>query len=260
MSLGYTASDVLGSRMRRAGPPSRPAAAAHAASASCPDGPFRLGGVRRRRRRPGDHGFSHASSTAVATSTSALFGIYRWGWGFSTSQGFNGDTALIACFASSWTPAMGRRWHADPFGFLRPSNELPALFGSAPPATPPRHGRGHLPDGVGCWTAAFRAIEVCRMVAGIVAPLLSFRDFGRLAGPRPAVPRIHVRGARFLACATHSSGGAPVLGRESGARQRQFQPVPNRRTSDHSDHPAREPPGLPHERNRKGGRASSDPR
>jgi hypothetical protein len=26
-------------------------------------------------------GFSRASSTAAATSTSALFGIYRWGWG-----------------------------------------------------------------------------------------------------------------------------------------------------------------------------------
>jgi hypothetical protein len=70
--------------------------------------------------------------------TSALFGIYRWGWGFSTSQDFNGDIALIACFASSWTPAMVRRWHADPFGFLRPWNEVPALMGSAPPATPPR--------------------------------------------------------------------------------------------------------------------------
>jgi hypothetical protein len=43
--------------------------------------------------------FSRASSTAAATSTSALFGIYRWGWGFSTSQDFNGDIALIACFA-----------------------------------------------------------------------------------------------------------------------------------------------------------------
>jgi hypothetical protein len=64
-------------------------------------------------------GFSRASSTAAATNTSALFGIYRWGWGFSTSQDFNGDIALIACFASSWTPAMVRRWHADPFGFLR---------------------------------------------------------------------------------------------------------------------------------------------
>ena len=87
-------------------------------------------------------GWSRASSTAAATNTSALFGIYRWGWGFSTSQDFNGDIALIACFASSWTPAMVRRWHADPFGFLRPWNEVPALMGSAPPATPPSTGTG----------------------------------------------------------------------------------------------------------------------
>jgi hypothetical protein len=38
---------------------------------------------------------------------------------------------------------MVRRWHADPFGFLRPWNELPALFGSASPAaTPPSTGAG----------------------------------------------------------------------------------------------------------------------
>jgi hypothetical protein len=61
-------------------------------------------------------GFSRASSTATATNTSALFGICRWGWGFSTSQDFNGDIALIACFASSWTPAMVRRWHACAHG------------------------------------------------------------------------------------------------------------------------------------------------
>jgi hypothetical protein len=83
-------------------------------------------------------GWSRGSSTAAATNTSALFGIYRWGWGFSTSQDFNRDIALIACFASSWTPAMVRRWHADPFGFLRPWGEVPAIMGSAPPATPPR--------------------------------------------------------------------------------------------------------------------------
>src|ERR687898_495836 len=96
-------------------------------------------------------GFSRASSTAAATNTSALFGIYRWGWGFSTSQDFNGDIALVACFASSWTPAMVRQWHADPFGFLPPWNEVPALMGRPPPATPPLTGTGcgHLPDGVG---------------------------------------------------------------------------------------------------------------
>jgi Concanavalin A-like lectin/glucanases superfamily len=49
-------------------------------------------------------GWSRASSTAAATNTSASFGIYRWGWGFSTSQDFNGDIALIACFASSGPP------------------------------------------------------------------------------------------------------------------------------------------------------------
>jgi hypothetical protein len=37
---------------------------------------------------------------------------------------------------------MIRRWHADPFGFLRPWNEVPALMGSAPPATPPSTGTG----------------------------------------------------------------------------------------------------------------------
>jgi hypothetical protein len=67
------------------------------------------------------------------------------GWGFSTSQDFNGDIALIACFAASWTPAMIRRWHADPFGFLRPWNEVPALIASAPPATPPRPARAWSP-------------------------------------------------------------------------------------------------------------------
>ena len=68
--------------------------------------------------------------------------LYRWGWGFSISQDFNGDIALIACFASSWTPAVARRWHADPFGFLRPWGEVPALMGSTPPATPPSTGTG----------------------------------------------------------------------------------------------------------------------
>ena len=37
---------------------------------------------------------------------------------------------------------MVRRWHADPFGFLRPWNEVPALMGSAPPAKPPSTGTG----------------------------------------------------------------------------------------------------------------------
>jgi hypothetical protein len=83
-------------------------------------------------------GFSRASSTAAATNTGALFGIYRWGWGFSTSQDFNGDIALIACFASSWTPAMVRRWHADPFGFLPHGTNCLRSLAACHPPRPPR--------------------------------------------------------------------------------------------------------------------------
>src|SRR5262245_45211262 len=39
-------------------------------------------------------------------------------------------------------PAMVRRWRANPFGFLRPWNELPALMVSATPSTPPSTGTG----------------------------------------------------------------------------------------------------------------------
>ena len=34
------------------------------------------------------------------------------------------------------------RWHADPFGFLRPWGEVPALLGSAPPTTSHSTGTG----------------------------------------------------------------------------------------------------------------------
>ena len=72
-----------------------------------------------------------------------FFGLYLDGnLVASSTAANNGDIALIACFAASWTPAMIRRWHADPFGFLRPWNEVPALMGSAPPATPPSTGIG----------------------------------------------------------------------------------------------------------------------
>jgi len=87
-------------------------------------------------------GISRANSTAANTNISDAFGIYRSSWGFSTNQDFNGDIALILCCGACWTGHMVRRWHADPFGFLRPWNEVPALIGSAPPATPPSTGTG----------------------------------------------------------------------------------------------------------------------
>jgi hypothetical protein len=37
---------------------------------------------------------------------------------------------------------MIRRWNADPFGFLRPWGEVPALICSASPVTPPATGTG----------------------------------------------------------------------------------------------------------------------
>jgi hypothetical protein len=105
-------------------------------------------------------GWSRRSSTAAATNANALFGIYRWGWGFSISQDFNGDIALIACFASAWTAAMVRRLHADPFGFLRPWANCLRSWGGAPRhADLDRHGRGHVPDGVASGTARIRAVD-----------------------------------------------------------------------------------------------------
>jgi hypothetical protein len=78
----------------------------------------------------------------TATSTSALFGTYRWGWGFSTTQDFNGDIALIACFASFWSPP----WCGG--GTLIRSGSCArgtSCMGSAPPATPPSIGTGVVP-------------------------------------------------------------------------------------------------------------------
>jgi hypothetical protein len=58
-------------------------------------------------------------------------------------QDFNGDIALVACFAASWTAATIRRWNADPFGFLCSWNDVPA-HESAAPAAPPSTGTGEV--------------------------------------------------------------------------------------------------------------------
>jgi hypothetical protein len=67
-------------------------------------------------------GFSHASTTAAATSTSILFGIYRWGRASRRRKTSTATSRSSRCFASSWPFPIVRRWHADPFGFLRPWN------------------------------------------------------------------------------------------------------------------------------------------
>jgi hypothetical protein len=87
------------------------------------------------------------SSTAAATGTSDTSGIYRWGRGFSSSQDFNGDIALIACFASSWTsPWCGAGTPIRSASCARGTRCLRSLAGRHPPLH--RHRRGHLPDGV----------------------------------------------------------------------------------------------------------------
>ena len=62
--------------------------------------------------------------------------------GLLHQPGLQRHIALILCCGACWTGHMVRRWHADPFGFLRPWNEVPALMASAPPATPPSTGTG----------------------------------------------------------------------------------------------------------------------
>jgi hypothetical protein len=94
-------------------------------------------------------GFSRANSTATQTKTSNLFGIYRCGWSFSTNQDLNGDIALIACFAASWTPAMVRR--CTPIRSASCAHGARSLRSWAvrhPQRPLDRHQRGHLPHGV----------------------------------------------------------------------------------------------------------------
>ena len=82
-------------------------------------------------------------TNTVAVPASGSWTIYKWGWQSSGSQALDEALRLFfGAFGAASDDAMVRRWHADPFGFLRSWNEVPALFGSAPPATPPSTGTG----------------------------------------------------------------------------------------------------------------------
>jgi hypothetical protein len=78
---------------------------------------------------------------------------------------------------------MVRRWHADPFGFLRPWNELPAVMGSAPPSTRPSTGSGVVtfPMGWLPWTARIRAAGLLTWGAPWLAGLVQLIS---LASPK----------------------------------------------------------------------------
>ena len=87
--------------------------------------------------------WSRKSSTAANTATSTAWSIFRFGWGFSDQPGLQWRHRPDRVLRRVLDPGcMIRRWNADPFGFLRPWNELPALMWSAPPVTPPSAGSG----------------------------------------------------------------------------------------------------------------------
>jgi Concanavalin A-like lectin/glucanases superfamily len=72
-------------------------------------------------------------TSSVATSVAKTF--RRFGWSWAQNEDFNGDIGLAVVSASKWTRAMVARWHADPFGFLRPWGAV--LTAGAPPPPPP---------------------------------------------------------------------------------------------------------------------------
>jgi hypothetical protein len=216
-------------------------------------------------------GWPRASSTATATNTSVPFGIYRWGWGFSTSQDCNGDIALIACFASSWIPAMVRRWHADAFGFLRPWNEVPALFGSAPPATPPRPAPASSPSSWGRANVqhrlCFRRTEApmacaptrLRSLLPAAGPSIAGAGSSRAAGDSTK-PRCRSSGRSApLGTTARSSAGAPITSRHAlaGDRCGAHRAKCRQRTADHAAPAVSPQPAVPTGARAEPGRESS---
>ena len=158
-------------------------------------------------------GISRANSTAANTNTSDAFGIYRWGWGFSTNQDFNGDIALILCCGACWTGHMVRRWHADPFGFLRPLERGACAHRECATRHAPvdRHRRGHLPHGIasnGLVSAS------CRVIGPRRAPRPGSGGRARdpdhdpgLPGPGKACARLSAKPRWLRAGACHSAAG-----------------------------------------------------
>jgi hypothetical protein len=105
--------------------------------------------IYRRPINPSTSALSHGQSN-VATSTSALFGIYRWGWGFSTSQDFNGDMGAHRVLRLILDPRHGAALARRSVRLPAPMERGACAHGQCAPRHAPldRHGRGHLPDGV----------------------------------------------------------------------------------------------------------------
>jgi hypothetical protein len=66
---------------------------------------------------------------------------------------------------------MVRRWHADPFGFLRPWERAARAHDECATrhASRDRHRRGHLPDGVASYRGSASMIDWIKSAQGIAA-------------------------------------------------------------------------------------------
>jgi hypothetical protein len=97
---------------------------------------------------------------------------------------------------------MVRWWHADPLGFLRPWNEVPAIMAVRHPQRPlDRHWRGCLPDGV--------------------ASSLSKLSRGRLQGVHPDLVRVVECACGSRLRTSGSKACARVSARRAGRARRQ---------------------------------------
>ena len=81
-------------------------------------------------------------STAAATNTSALFGIFRCGWGLSTNAGLQWRHRAHRVLRLILDPRHGAALARRSVRVRVPMGRGACAFGSAPPATPPGTGTG----------------------------------------------------------------------------------------------------------------------
>jgi Concanavalin A-like lectin/glucanases superfamily len=149
-------------------------------------------------------GWSRASGTATTTNTSALFGIYRWGWGFSTSQDFKRRHRAHRVFRIILDPRDGAALARRSVRLPAPMERGAGAHGECATrhATLDQHRRSHFPDGAASWTARVSSysrpaamIDWIKTAQGRWDRGRGFRDRGHPVEPRPAAPGFLARGA-----------------------------------------------------------------
>jgi Concanavalin A-like lectin/glucanases superfamily len=134
-------------------------------------------------------GWSRASSTAAATNTSALFGIYRRGWGFLTSQDFNGRHRSSRASARPGPPPWSGAGTPIRSASCVHGTSCLRSWGARHPPRHPRPARDYLPDGAASCRGPAGIIDWIKTVWGRRDPRRGLRDHGHLMEPRPAAPR-----------------------------------------------------------------------